>query len=522
MTMLDPVDDGPRPSFTERLVERTSALLAGSRGGGDTRRRFLAKTAVVGSAIVANPLTYLLRPGTAYGALCGTCSDGWTAFCCTINGGRNTCPSGSFVAGWWKADNADYCCGAARYIIDCNATCPRRCSCRCSGASCDGRRVCCNQFRYGQCHQEITCYGPVVCRVATCTPPWQYDRSCTTRSATDNRTVTHGAPCLSRQCGTPISRKYAAMGGAGSVLGRPTHAERPTPEGRGRYALYERGGIWWTPALGAHEVHGAIEDTYRIYGGSAGQLGFPKADTATAADGVGRFSSFEKGVVIYRPNHGAFEVHGALFNRWKLLSKENGPMGYPVTNTLSIGRRSRFNRFQNGSIYWHPAIGAYEVRSYVYEAYRRAGGPTGPLGLPITGTRVTAGKGGRYNHFERGSIYWKSSTGAHIVQGAIDRKWASLGREQGVLGYPVTDELAVGDDAGRFNRFDKGAIYANLEVGVFEVHGAIFDAYADLDGPTGDLGYPVTDTYSSGSLRRQDFQEGRLTYDPSSGEVSRG
>ena len=170
--------------FSQRLVDRITGSLTQRAS---SRRSFLTRTAIVGSALATGPVQFLLKPGTAYGYVCGTCSDGWTAFCCTINNGSNTCPPDSFVAGWWKADNAAYCCGSARYIIDCNATCPTRCSCRCSGDGCDGRRTCCNQFRYGQCHQEIACYGPVVCRVATCTPPWLYDPTCTTASATDNR-----------------------------------------------------------------------------------------------------------------------------------------------------------------------------------------------------------------------------------------------------------------------------------------------------------------------------------------------
>jgi hypothetical protein len=194
-------------TFTQRLVHRASGLF----GGRTSRRSFLTRTAVVGSALAVGPIDFLLKPGTAYGYLCGTCSDGWTAFCCTINSGRNSCPPNSFIAGWWKADNAAYCCGAARYIIDCNATCPTQCACRCAGGSCDGRRTCCNQFRYGQCHTEIACYGPVVCRVATCTPPWRYDPSCTTSSATDNKTTNHGAPCLTTDCGSAIDKKYKAL-----------------------------------------------------------------------------------------------------------------------------------------------------------------------------------------------------------------------------------------------------------------------------------------------------------------------
>ena len=90
LSFRDPSPEAGRPAprpGVQRLVPARRSSAAGHN-----RRRFLARTAVVGSALAVNPLSYLLKPGTAYGAVCGTCCDGWTAFCCTINSGRNTCP----------------------------------------------------------------------------------------------------------------------------------------------------------------------------------------------------------------------------------------------------------------------------------------------------------------------------------------------------------------------------------------------------------------------------------------------
>ena len=188
-----PTAGGSRP-LTERLVERTSSALDRSTD----RRSVLQKAALVGSAVATGGVGYILRPGTAYASVCGdgaSCTSGWTAFCCTVHG-SNTCPPSSFPAGWWKIDASPFCNGQARYIVDCNATCPTQCSCRCASGTCDERRVCCNQFRYGQCNTQIACAGPVVCRVALCTPPWVWSSACTTTSRTDNRTQTHNAPCL--------------------------------------------------------------------------------------------------------------------------------------------------------------------------------------------------------------------------------------------------------------------------------------------------------------------------------------
>ncbi len=505
---------GPDDTLSERFVARASALL----GGRPSRRSFLVKTAVVGSALAVNPFDFILKPGTAYGYLCGTCSDGWTAFCCTINGGRNSCPPGSFVAGWWKADNAAYCCGAARYIIDCNASCPTSCSCRCSGASCDGRRTCCNQFRYGQCHQEIRCYGPVVCRVATCTPPWRYDPSCTTSSATDNRTVNHGAPCLPG-CAPPpseIDKKYASLGGSGGFLGPVVQAERAITGTDGRYAIYRYGRIYWRPATGAWEVHGSILDVHQLHRGIWGPLGYPTSDVLSHPDGRSRYSRFEAGR-IYRWARGTFAVHGAICLRHEANGGVTGALGYPTSNTLTSSEgRSQYVNFERGRIYLYDR-GNFEIHGSIFTRHEGLGGVHGRYGYPTSDTRSTDRS--FYSNFERGRIYALSGTWVAGVEGSVYMKHESLGGVHGLLGYPLVDTADVGDQRGRFGRFERGNVYSS-NVGTCEVHGPILAAYLNRGGPRGLLGYPVTDTYSDGTLRRQRYERGRLTYDPATGLVT--
>src|SRR5688572_22637375 len=96
-----------------------------------TRRSFIVRAALAGSALTVAPLRYLLRPGSAYAAICGcagqscdcgsACCDGYTDFCCTVHG-ENSCPPGTFAGGWWKADGSAFCSGP-RYYIDCHHTC---------------------------------------------------------------------------------------------------------------------------------------------------------------------------------------------------------------------------------------------------------------------------------------------------------------------------------------------------------------------------------------------------------------
>jgi hypothetical protein len=401
-------------TLPERLVARLSTGLFGRQ---TSRRGFLAASAVVGSALAVDPWTFVTKPVSAYSTVCGSgaaCADGWSVFCCTINNGANSCPPGSFVGGWWKADRSSFCCGSARYYIDCNAMCGSSWRCHCNDTTCDRRRVACNQFRYGQCHQEISCYGPVVCRKVTCTPPWQLDHSCTSASATDNATVTHSAPCLPGACPSPITKYYYDLGGPAGVLGKPTSAEGLMRDGR-----------------------------------------------------------------------------------------------------------SHFRRFEHGIIYSVPELGVHDVRTAIYQLYAAQGSAYGPLGYPTAGLGVAFDHKGHYQRFQHGAIYSVSGLGTHEVHGSVFTLFANEGGPSGHLGYPVAALLPTADGRGRYQHFQRGMIYIINGLGTREVHGAIYTSYASLHGPTGPLGYPRTNVYTSGGRRRSDFEHGSLIYDPATGRVTR-
>ena len=185
-----------------------------------SRRSFLVRSAVAGSALVAGRARFLLEPHSPYAELCNsyycgsgvcscssTCCAGYTDFCCVLNG-YNSCPAGTIMGGWWLAEGSAYCSGP-RYYMDCNAVC--RCSagcgsfcdpgcdglsCHCGDYSCDHYLTGCFQFRYGQCNQDVGCVGRIHCRVVTCVPPWEIDPSCTRTLAVDDFTADQTAACL--------------------------------------------------------------------------------------------------------------------------------------------------------------------------------------------------------------------------------------------------------------------------------------------------------------------------------------
>jgi hypothetical protein len=174
-----------------------------------SRRGMLVRLAAAGSALTVAPLRYLLYPGTALAAITpgecssGACTDGYTAFCCEINHGHNSCPTGTFPGGWWMC--TDYpghnLCAAAgiRYYIDCNALPGHEYpgGCRCAGSTCDERRVACNVFRYGQCNTHIAGVTAVVCRMVVCENPSTISElGCSASLAVDDAVCSQDAACL--------------------------------------------------------------------------------------------------------------------------------------------------------------------------------------------------------------------------------------------------------------------------------------------------------------------------------------
>lgn len=216
--------------MSRALVRRASDLLDRPI----SRRGFLRRFTYAATALAVAPLTYMLRPVSAEAAICSCsgqdcdcgdlCCDGYTEFCCSIFG-ENVCPSGTIPAGWWKADGSGVCNTTAgpqpRYYLDCNISdcggcgcgsngiCSGDCQsshvygCGCANGNCQLRKSSCTGFRYGQCNQDVSCVGPIVCRVVTCTPPWIWDDNCTTTLATDNNTRFHNAPCLEQPSALP-------------------------------------------------------------------------------------------------------------------------------------------------------------------------------------------------------------------------------------------------------------------------------------------------------------------------------
>ncbi len=242
----------------------------------------------------------------------------------------------------------------------------------------------------------------------------------------------------------PIAAEWAKLGGAGGLLGKAVQQEKATPDGKGSFIDFQNGSICYSPATGAHEVHGLIRVAWNNLGGAGGFLGMPLTDETPTPDGVGRYNHFQGGSVYWTPQTGAHEVHGAIRSKWASLGWERSFLGYPVTNeTPTPDGVGRYNHFQGGSVYWTPQTGAHEVHGAIRDKWASLGWERSALGYPVSDETAAADGVGRYSLFQGGVIYWSSQTGAHALTGAIRAYWAGQGGERGPLGYPIGDVITL-------------------------------------------------------------------------------
>ena len=293
---------------------------------------------------------------------------------------------------------------------------------------------------------------------------------------------------------------YRQRGESGGVLGFPISHEFGVRAGAQQN--FQGGVLVWTAASGAIEVLGKIGERYRLAGGANGYLGAPLGPEQAIVGG--KLQRFERGV-IYLANGAeqAYSVHGGIATFYDQVGAYAGYLGFPTSGEQSV-RDGVVQTFQNGSIYW-TAAGAFTVHGGVGAVYAGAGGPTGVLGLPISPEIASGGR--VLQRFQYGNIYW-TPTDARTVHGGIFTRYKLADAETGYLRYPVGPEEVIA--GGVQQRFERGVIYWSAKTGAYSVHGGIADRYNAANGPAGYLGFPKSTELAVAGGVVQQFEHGNI------------
>ncbi|PWW66728.1 LGFP repeat-containing protein [Actinokineospora spheciospongiae] len=157
-----------------------------------------------------------------------------------------------------------------------------------------------------------------------------------------------------------IGDKYAALGGAGGVLGPPIRAEADARLG-GRFTQFRNGMIIWHPGAPPRAVHGVILERYWATDSEV-RWGFPTMDELPAAASPvgtrGRYQYFEKGLFLWSPATGAKAVHGAILGAFEAGGRERA-LGYPVTEEVARPGGGFDQTFESAVVHWTPAAGTW-------------------------------------------------------------------------------------------------------------------------------------------------------------------
>ncbi|WP_327168687.1 FG-GAP-like repeat-containing protein [Streptomyces subrutilus] len=236
-------------------------------------------------------------------------------------------------------------------------------------------------------------------------------------------------------------------------------------------------------STGKHKLCGPILAKFKAKGGTAWAK--PSMNVTDTSDG-GKYVNLRVAgagsdhiSVYWHPSTGAWVVMNGIREKWISLGGERGFLGYPTSDEdKTFDEVGVFTTFRgsggNGAVYWSPELGSWSVHGTIYAKYIETGGPGGWLGYPTTDEIANTDNKGRYNHFrhrsqtsDTASIYWASGS-AWSVRGTIRQKWMALGAEKSFLGYPRSDEYDV--YGGPREDFENGYIRHNRTTGVSVEH----------------------------------------------------
>nr|WP_281177503.1 hypothetical protein [Granulicoccus phenolivorans] len=216
-------------------------------------------------------------------------------------------------------------------------------------------------------------------------------------------------------------------------------------------------------------VKGAIGAKWTATGGLEGPLGQPLDNEHDGLVNGGWYQVFEGGVVTWAPGVPASITKNAMRDKWMSMGAENSRLGYPTTDEIcGLKDGGCYQTFQGGYLVWSPATGTHVSWGGIRQVWANNGVENGRLGYPTT-DEIALINGGFKQDYQGGSIYWSPASGGNTVWGGIGDYWKARGAETSAYGYPTSSELCgqVGGALQCVQYFQKGSISWNARIGIF-------------------------------------------------------
>jgi len=154
----------------------------------------------------------------------------------------------------------------------------------------------------------------------------------------------------------PAGPKYNAIDDVAAQnpwLGaRLTDGEITPPDGKGRFAGFEKGNVYWSPSTHAHPVPLEVMTVWASQKWETGPLGYPVTDPTM--DNAGIIQGFEGGAIFKKTGFATgFIIQGDIRDRWVKSGAEKGALGWPISNEWPWDN-GVVQDFEHGRLFWVP------------------------------------------------------------------------------------------------------------------------------------------------------------------------
>ncbi|MCH6470352.1 PKD domain-containing protein [Sinomonas terrae] len=194
-------------------------------------------------------------------------------------------------------------------------------------------------------------------------------------------------------------------------------------------------------------------------------------------------------------------------------------LGAATSAVTAIRNGGYYRNYQYGAIISAPSGSLFVSHGAIRGEWAALGFENGVMGYPSTDEVGGLRNGGVYQNYDGGAIIWSPASGAHESLGAIRSVWAQLGFESGVLAYPTTEVVTGLVNGGSYQNYQGGAIVSSPAAGTHGSYGPIRTEWQATGFERGVLGYPstgvVTGLVNGGSY--QNYQGGAIVSSPASG-----
>jgi len=316
----------------------------------------------------------------------------------------------------------------------------------------------------------------------------------------------------------PVQQVWQRNGFENGALGYPTGSQTCDAAVTRCTQAFQGGTAAWSSSSGGWAVPGTSAAAWQPT-----EVGYPVSAQTCGLRAGGCFQNFEQGVIMSAPATGAYALTGAILSAWQKSGFENGSLGYPVSaRNCQLKNGGCFQNFEKASVLSSPTTGTHPVYAGpLLSAWGQSGFENGLLGYPVQDQVCGIKNGGCFQSFQGGAIMWSASTGAHVsAAGPIRAQWQSTGFENGALGYP-TGEVTCGiRDGGCYQNYEGGAVIWKASSGAqSSLNGPIRTAWQRSGFENGPLGYPTSTQFCG--LRNggcfQNFEGGTVMWSPGTG-----